>query len=212
MSCTWSAGFLPAMSNPFATEFVEQVPFRFACGNWDQQLARLAALRFRAAITGPKGTGKTTLLEQLAGRLESRFPGTTVGSVCFDQAADDHQALLSHWLGKKRHGTVLLVDGMERLSMTRRCRLLASRRDPRGGLIVTSHRRCRLPVWIRCQGNAAVLQHVLDQLNVQLDAGLWSEACDQLQHRHGDIRSVLRYLYDQYATGHYPAPRPSTGS
>lgn len=61
---------IPARLNPFRTERVERLPFRFADGwHWERLFAELKSRGFRAAIVGPHGSGKTTLLEQLGERL-----------------------------------------------------------------------------------------------------------------------------------------------
>ena len=60
--------------NPFASAAIERVPFRFSSGAWYSQLKRLDTLRYHATITGPKGTGKTTLLAQLHERLQGTHP------------------------------------------------------------------------------------------------------------------------------------------
>jgi len=58
-----------ARENPFRTECVEQVRYRFLDGTWAGLMARLKDLDYRAALVGPDGSGKTTLLEELAPRL-----------------------------------------------------------------------------------------------------------------------------------------------
>ena len=59
-----------ARENPFRTECVHRVRYRFVDGTWDGLMARLKKLDCRAALVGPDGSGKTTLLDELAPRLE----------------------------------------------------------------------------------------------------------------------------------------------
>ena len=58
-----------ARDNPFRADRVQSLPYRLMDTTWDALLDRLAALRYRAAIVGPEGSGKTTVtttfLEQL---------------------------------------------------------------------------------------------------------------------------------------------------
>jgi predicted AAA+ superfamily ATPase len=61
-----------ARDNPFAVQRVLAIRYRLSGVTWEELLARLAALRFRAAIVGPHGHGKTTLLEDLGERLGDR--------------------------------------------------------------------------------------------------------------------------------------------
>ena len=60
---------MKARDNPFSTDRVLRVRYRLCGLTWEQLLSRLAALQYRAAIVGPDGTGKTTLLEDLESRL-----------------------------------------------------------------------------------------------------------------------------------------------
>ncbi len=61
-----------ARDNPFAVQRVLTIRYRFLDGSWGDLLERLAALGFRAALVGPHGHGKTTLLEDLGARLDGR--------------------------------------------------------------------------------------------------------------------------------------------
>ena len=60
---------LRARDNPFAVQRVHAIRYRLAGITWEELLERLAALGFRAALVGPHGHGKTTLLEDLGARL-----------------------------------------------------------------------------------------------------------------------------------------------
>ena len=61
-----------ARDNPFRTDRVLSVRYRLAEGTLCGLLDRFEAMGRRAAIVGPKGHGKTTLLEDLAPRLRDR--------------------------------------------------------------------------------------------------------------------------------------------
>jgi len=68
-----------ARENPFASErIIHAIRYTHADGDVGTVVARLAALRYRAAIVGPHGAGKTTLLEDLACELERRGYRTTL--------------------------------------------------------------------------------------------------------------------------------------
>ncbi len=198
-------GFLPASENPFASEYVDSVPYLFVTENRQHHLSRLAALDYHAAITGPRGTGKTTLLDQTA-RWLARESADPVSRVCISRCHDQHTRVVTDLVDQKRDGCILLIDGMERLSLANRYRLLTSRRSGRGGLLVTRHRRGILPTWMRCAGSSLVLNHVLDHLIEDLDSQLRREAHERLRGNGGNVRDVLRYLYDQFAAGR-GAPR-----
>jgi hypothetical protein len=61
-----------ARDNPFSTDRVLRVRYRPQGVTWDALMARLEALGWRAAIVGPEGAGKTTMLEDLQPRLAAR--------------------------------------------------------------------------------------------------------------------------------------------
>ena len=58
-----------ARDNPFSTARLQHIRYRFQAGSWDGFLEDLKQRRYRGAIVGPEGTGKTTLLEDLEPRL-----------------------------------------------------------------------------------------------------------------------------------------------
>ena len=60
---------ITAKNNPFATDRVLQIRYTPQTCTWDELLARLEAMHYRAAIIGADGTGKTTLIEDIARRL-----------------------------------------------------------------------------------------------------------------------------------------------
>src|SRR5687768_9283988 len=61
-----------ARDNPFSTDRVLKIRYRPRGWTWDGLLARLASLDYRAAIVGPEGRGKTTLLQDLEPHLTAR--------------------------------------------------------------------------------------------------------------------------------------------
>ena len=164
---------------------------------WEQLLDSLAQLHYRAAIIGPKGSGKTTLLEALATRLESR--GLVPVPLRLDAehrrlAADDVRAL---W-GRLGARDVMLLDGAEQMSWFAWWRFERCSHAG-GGLVITSHRAGRLPTLFECQTTPALLDRMLDDLLAQ-EAVAWRDLAHQLYERHqGNLRAVLRSLYDEFA-------------
>ena len=57
-------------NNPFSQQRIERLAYRFPDGGcWASNLNRLKQLKFRAAVVGGYGTGKSTLIRELRSRL-----------------------------------------------------------------------------------------------------------------------------------------------
>jgi hypothetical protein len=186
-----------ARDNPFRVDRVLQVRYRFEPGDdWERLLQRLAAHRWRAAIVGPEGAGKTTLQEDLAGRLAAagrpiRWLRLNRENRC-TAAAQVREALQAC-----NSDTLLFVDGAEQLGPLQ-WRRLKRRSGDFGGLVITTHKPGRLPTLFECRTTPQVLQWVVRQLapadqlppDTNLE-GLFT------QHA-GNLRLCLRELYDRW--------------
>jgi hypothetical protein len=186
---------MKARENPFATDRILRVRYRPQEMTWDQILARLASLRYRAAIVGPHGSGKTTLLEDLEPLLLAQ--GFELRRARLD--TESPRLARSQWRQLTSRLTdrhIILFDGAELMP-----RLLwpLFRWPARhaGGLIVTSHRPGLLPTLIETTTSPRLLSQIVTDIlpcpDPSLDAGA-------LYRRHaGNLREALRELYDSYA-------------
>ena len=189
--------FVTARHNPFATDQLHTIPFRFIDGDWNDHLLRLATLGYRAAIVGQRGSGKSTLLRALTQHLP--MVGQPVSYVYLPFEKSAHKALLAEGWARSMRGAVLLVDGMERLSICNRFRLLrATASLP--GLIVTQHHNGRLPTWFHCQTSQTLLRGVLQDMQIT-QPEIIAAAERAFEHSQGNIRDALRELYSQYSRG-----------
>jgi ABC-type cobalamin/Fe3+-siderophores transport system ATPase subunit len=179
-----------ACDNPFAVHRVTRERYRLTAAEWQALVTRLRQRDWRGEIVGPHGSGKTTLLEDLATKLEAQ--SWHVHLLRFNA----HQPRLGH-LASWDRDHIILVDGAEQLNIFDWRRLLRSSRRA-GGLIVTTHRRRRLPLVHSCETSPELLSELAASLGERLPA----TACADLHARHrGNLRAALRELYDRWADG-----------
>lgn len=183
-----------ARDNPFAVQRVHAVRYRLADVSWEGLLERLAALEFRAALVGPHGHGKTTLLEDLGARLAER--GFRVRRATLRQGERRLGAVRSAALFRAPGPRdLLLVDGAEQLDPLSWWTLRLRSRGA-AGLIVTSHRPGLLPTLHECRTTPELLAGIVMDLAGTADG----EEIAELFVRHGgDLRLALRELYDRSA-------------
>lgn len=184
-----------AQDNPFRSRRVEAVRCQLAGTTWEELLGRLKELRFRAAIVGPHGHGKTTLLEELASRLAAQ--GFRIRSAALHDgqrrlAAEQRKALLRRLTPRD----LLLLDGAEQLSGLAWLHLRwRSRRA--GGLVVTSHEPGLLPTLYECRTTPELLAGIVRDLLGGEEVEVQGE---ELFARHGgNVREALMELYDVHA-------------
>jgi hypothetical protein len=184
-----------ARDNPFKVQRVHSLAYRLEGTSWEALLERLDALRFRAALVGPHGHGKSTLLKEIAARLEAR--GLAVRKVLLHEG--------ERWLTREQRRTLLqgvtprdllLLDGAEQL-----CRPawldLQWRSRRAAGLLVTSHRPGLLPTLHECRTGPALLAALVGELLGR--KGEEIQAGDLLSRHRGNVRDALAELYDLHA-------------
>ena|SRR5947209_6182681 len=198
-----------ARDNPFAAQRLEAIPYRLSGASWEELLERLAALRCRAALVGPHGRGKTTLLEELARRLQGR--GLRMRPVVLRQGDRrlswrQRETLFRSLTARD----VLLVDGAEQLG---RLAWLEVRTRSRaaGGLVITSHRPGLLPTLHECRTTPELLAGIVADLVGREEAARLPSAGELLARHGGNVRDALRELYDLCA-GLTSSPVARTGS
>jgi hypothetical protein len=194
-----------AADNPFAVQKVLRIRYRLSEPAWEVLLGRLAMLRYRAAIVGPHGRGKTTLLEDLAPRLEAR--GFRIRSVTLHTGdrrltREQKRDLLSHLTPQD----LICIDGAEQLGRISWLALVA-RSQGAGGLLITSHLPGLLPTLLDCETSPELLASIVrDLVGPEADGVQIGE----LFARHGgNVRDALREMYDVWALT--PGPSPASG-
>jgi hypothetical protein len=180
--------------NPFASHRIEGLPFRHARTSRTDLCRRLEALGGRAAIVGPEGSGKTTLIEELASIVTGDALLVTVSGV----SARPWQPVRARLPKPVTANHVVLIDGADRLGAVGWRRLMWATRRARA-VVATLHRPGRLPTLIECETDRDLLRELVEEL-APADAPVLAPGLDELFERHeGNIRSCFRELYDVYA-------------
>ena len=193
------AAFTAPRSNPFSTRFTRpgQVTPLDADGrplDLDALLHRLLGLGGRAAIEGPHGSGKTSLLTALAARIVTRGGCSRVVRV---RGSADATVVLRA-LGGPDDAATVFVDGWERVA--RPVAALANWRAARLGrsLVVTAHRATGLPLLHRCRTSTVVLSGIVRQLPDHEGRVSVADLADAFARHSGNLRVALYDLYDRY--------------
>lgn len=187
-----------ARDNPFASHRLHAVRYRLVGLDWDQLLARLEALGFRAAVVGGEGGGKTALLEALAPLLTARgfrLRRATASRPGPALPAGAERALLEGLTDRD----LILLDGADHLGRASWWRLRRRTRAA-GGLVIASHRRGLLPTLVECTSTPELLAEIVAELTGDDATAAALPSTDELFARHrGNLRDALRELYDRCA-------------
>ena len=157
-------------------------------------MTRLAAQNYCSAIVGPQGSGKTLLLEQMVPKLEALGFEPKLFRISTETGMREKEHLPDTLRRVVAPGFILL-DGAEQLS-TRQWLPVRGAASKAAGFLITVHRVSRLPALIECETRPPLLEQLVHELT-----GSWlpaGEAQLLLARHHGNIRSVLRELYDRW--------------
>jgi hypothetical protein len=198
-----------ARDNPFSTDRVHRIRYRMAETAWDGLLERLEETRRRGEIVGPEGSGKTTLLEDLGKRLERHSFRVILRR--FDPLRPDRTGRTAREIaGDLTYDTVVLYDGADSLGRIAWWALLHATRDS-AGLVATTHRAGLLPTLMECTTSPELAEDLVRQLVGDEADRLRPLTRRLFELRQGNLREILRDLYDLYAA-HPEAGREGAGA
>ncbi len=194
-------------TNPFSTAAIQagSIAYRFPAAvagleSAAQLIERLKrTCHGRAAIVGPHGTGKTTLLCTLAESLEQTFERVQwERCIAGDQVS--HRIRFDHAQSPR----LIVIDGFEQLALWRRWWLRIQTRYHQCGMLVTTHRKpMGLPVLIHTSVSVDLAQTIVrelvkDQMREEYQAYFVKLVPTLLARQQGNLRETLFALYDAY--------------
>jgi energy-coupling factor transporter ATP-binding protein EcfA2 len=185
---------LKAKDNPFRSSRLEKIRYELP-SDVLETLVDQALNESCSCLLGPKGTGKSTLLEDLEPLLQQRGYTTHWIRLTLESPHEDHTAarVQVKQLGK---GEVCLVDGAEVLSFVNWHRLCWLARKNQMTLIATLHRKRGVSILRRTQPDWALMQRFVRQLSgTYYTNQLNDHAQLAFQTSHGNMREVFRACY-----------------
>lgn len=180
--------------NPFRCQLTDSLEYEFEDDmNWPKLLQRLEALRWRGAIIGMHGRGKSTLLDGFACRLQDAGWSTQRLGLRSEERNFSKQ-IWRELLPSFGRRDFVLLDGAEQLSLWRWKRFLQLTKSA-GGVLIATHRAGRLPTLYECRSSPQLLRGLVERLDPEL------EFCAQslFERNSGNLRNCLRALYDTKA-------------
>ena len=187
-----------ARENPFRVERVLTHRYVFEDGYSLEALhEQFEKQDRRGAIVGPKGHGKTTLLEDFVQHLREAGENTKSVRFCSAKRAEAARSC-QELLRSTRSNSILVIDGAEQLGWLA-WRSLARESTRFRGLLITAHRSGRLRELFRCRTTPETLRQAILQIAPELVGEVREEIEPLFRRNRGNVRQCLQALYDRYS-------------
>lgn len=184
--------------NPFATRYIragriEPLNEYGFPRNIEEIFERFQSLSRCAAIEGPHGSGKSTLMAAIVEhcKQENIFTKTFV----IRSFGDVPQLMYGTACASRE--TIICVEGWERVGHFSGV-IMAIARFRRCGLLVTSHRPTRLSQLMQCRSNQQILKAVVGCLPSHSGIIQEDDCEDAFRKSSGNLREALLDLYDRF--------------
>lgn len=185
---------MKASANPFRSSCVDQLRYALPADTLEA-LVDHALSESCSCLLGPKGTGKTTLLEDLDPHLQQRGRETHWIRLTLESTQADRAAAIAeiHSLGPQH---ACLFDGAEVLSFWQWRRACRTARSNGFTLIATLHRKRSVPILRHTQADWPLMEQFVRQLaGKHYSDQLLEHAQQAFQANHGNMREVFRACY-----------------
>lgn len=183
---------MKARDNPFRSECLAEIPYRFEKVSLADSARELAILGWRAAVVGPHGSGKTTFLREMRAWL-IRAGFRVHHLVLTEECAHFPPGFMRQISRGLAPDDFILLDGCEQMNGVEWFRFKWLTRGA-AGLLITTHREGRLPTLLQTRASPALIGNLVRDLTGR---GAEASLCHRLYQAHGgNVREVLRELYD----------------
>lgn len=177
--------------NPFNAQRISTLPYQPVDHTWPAILDRLEELRYRAAVVGPHGSGKSTFLRSLHTALETRG-----FDVRHHRLRRDARCVPPVLLENLTNASIVLLDSAGCLSPFRWHQVRRASGAGRG-LVISAHRPGRLPTLLRTRAEPELFGRLVDGLIGRPQSWPRDVLAGVLRRHRGNMRDAFRELYDQ---------------
>ena len=185
---------MKASSNPFRSSNVEKIRYMLEVDEIET-LADRALSNPCSCLIGAKGTGKTTLLEDLEPLFQQRGFATHWIRLNLDSTQHERKRVTKQ-LQSLKPKQVCLFDGAEVLNLWQWRRICRTARSNGLTLIVTLHRKRGVPILLRTQPDWPLAHQFVRQLaGSHYSDALGKHAEQAFKINHGNMREVFRACY-----------------